>query len=244
MLAAIYARKSTGQNVADDAKSVTRQIANAKAFAVSKGWIVSDDLIFSDDGISGAETKRLLARSRMLEAAARKSFDVVVMQAQDRFSRRDGDEAFGELKQLGRLVGIWFYSDGTQFEAGTFASNTLGFLKAEFAAEYRRAIASKTTEAMIRKASLGYATGGRTFGYDQVRVNGNVERRINPVEAAVVRDIYQRYADGEGYKAIAPAITIDNGHDYRRNEKQSGPRIPVRSPSYRTCIEIVIAGKI
>ena len=42
MLAAIYARKSTQQsNVGDEEKSVTRQIAQAKAYAVPKGWHVS-----------------------------------------------------------------------------------------------------------------------------------------------------------------------------------------------------------
>jgi len=39
MIAAIYARKSTEQNgVADEAKSVTRQIDNARAYATKKGW--------------------------------------------------------------------------------------------------------------------------------------------------------------------------------------------------------------
>ena len=43
MNAAIYARKSTEQKgVADDAKSVTRQIAHAKAFALTKGWKTDD----------------------------------------------------------------------------------------------------------------------------------------------------------------------------------------------------------
>ena len=43
MIAAIYARKSTEQNgVADDAKSVTRQIDNARAYAQRKGWAVDD----------------------------------------------------------------------------------------------------------------------------------------------------------------------------------------------------------
>jgi hypothetical protein len=37
MIAAIYARKSTEQDVADDAKSVTRQVENARAFAVARG---------------------------------------------------------------------------------------------------------------------------------------------------------------------------------------------------------------
>lgn len=42
MIAAIYARKSTEQNgVAEDAKSVTRQIEHAKAYAAKKGWTVA-----------------------------------------------------------------------------------------------------------------------------------------------------------------------------------------------------------
>jgi hypothetical protein len=43
VIAAIYARKSTEQvGVTDEAKSVTRQIANAHAYATRKGWTVDD----------------------------------------------------------------------------------------------------------------------------------------------------------------------------------------------------------
>jgi site-specific DNA recombinase len=56
MIAAIYARKSTEQNgVADEAKSVARQIEHARAYATTKGWTVPDEYVFVDDGISGAE---------------------------------------------------------------------------------------------------------------------------------------------------------------------------------------------
>lgn len=56
MLAAIYARKSTEQTgMNDEEKSVTRQIEHAKAYASKKGWTVSEEHIYSDDGISGAE---------------------------------------------------------------------------------------------------------------------------------------------------------------------------------------------
>lgn len=54
MIHTIYARKSTDQTaVADEAKSVTTQIENAKAFIASKGWTLA--AIFKDDGVSGAE---------------------------------------------------------------------------------------------------------------------------------------------------------------------------------------------
>src|SRR5206468_11765727 len=55
MITAIYARKSTEQNgVADEAKSVTRQIEHARAYAERKGWTVADEHVYSDDGVSGA----------------------------------------------------------------------------------------------------------------------------------------------------------------------------------------------
>ena len=58
MIAAIYARKSTEQNgVADEARSVTRQIDHAKDYAERKGWMVDEAAVFVDDGISGAEFK-------------------------------------------------------------------------------------------------------------------------------------------------------------------------------------------
>jgi DNA invertase Pin-like site-specific DNA recombinase len=55
MIAAIYVRKSTEQNVSDEEKSVTRQIDQARAFAERKGWTVDDAHVYADDGISGAE---------------------------------------------------------------------------------------------------------------------------------------------------------------------------------------------
>ena len=42
----------------------------------------------------------------------------------------------------------------------------------------------RTRDAMIRKAKTGHVTGGRVFGYDNLRVEGHVERRINEAEAA------------------------------------------------------------
>ena len=56
LLAAIYCRKSTEQNgIADDAKSVARQIEHARAYAIRRGCTVVDEHVYVDDGISGAE---------------------------------------------------------------------------------------------------------------------------------------------------------------------------------------------
>src|SRR5262245_61001734 len=67
--AAIYSRKSTEQSgVAEDAKSVTRQIEHATAYAERKGWTVATEHLFVDDGISGAEFVRRPGFARLLAA--------------------------------------------------------------------------------------------------------------------------------------------------------------------------------
>ena len=50
----------------------------------------------------------------------------------------------------------------------------------------------RTYDALGRKAKAGHVAGGIVFGYQNVRVDGHVERRIHEPEAAVVRRIFDR----------------------------------------------------
>jgi len=232
MIAAIYARKSTEQDGADaDAKSVARQLENARAFALAKGWRVPDRHAYSDDAISGAETKKLVNRQRLLGAldATPPPFQVLIMRDASRFSRRDGDEAFGELKRIAqRGIEIWFYQDGgSRFAFGNFGDNVVGFVRAEMNAEYRRQIAKWTSEAMMRKAKQGHSTGGSTFGYTNIQINGHTERRINEAEAKVVRRIFSLCGSGYGYTAIAKQLSAERAVTPR----QAPGRVPGWSPS-------------
>jgi hypothetical protein len=134
---------------------------------------------------------------------------VLIVQAADRLPRRDGHEALTELTTIAKAhVAVWFYSDGSQFEYGTFQANVVGFMRAEFGAEFRRSIASKTAEAMRRKAAKGHVCGGSCFGYTNVEREGHVDRIINDAEAAVVRRIFAM-AEHEGYSRIAKTLNAD-----------------------------------
>ena len=58
MIAAICARKSTEQKgVADEQRSVVRQVEHAQQYAERKGWIVADEHVYVDDGISGGRVR-------------------------------------------------------------------------------------------------------------------------------------------------------------------------------------------
>jgi DNA invertase Pin-like site-specific DNA recombinase len=129
-------------------------------------------------------------------------FQVLVMSEESRLGR-ESTETFPALKQiLAAGVRIFSYLEDREVLLGTLADNTMTFLRAEFAAEERRKAAQRTLDAMVRKARAGYVTGGKVFGYDNVRIaKGQVDRQIN--EAAIVRRIFTLYADGCGYRNIA-----------------------------------------
>src|SRR5437879_3750360 len=96
MIAAIYARKSTDQpGIADDQKSVVRQIETCRAYALRKGYVVSDEWIVADDGISGAEfTRRPGLRHLMNCLRPRPPFQVLIMTEESRLGREALETGF------------------------------------------------------------------------------------------------------------------------------------------------------
>ena len=101
MIAAIYVRKSTDQSgVADEAKSVRRQIEHARAYAAGHGWTVRDEYSFVDDGISGAEFANRPGFVRLMAALRpRAPFEVLIMSEESRLGREAIETAYA-LKQL------------------------------------------------------------------------------------------------------------------------------------------------
>jgi DNA invertase Pin-like site-specific DNA recombinase len=111
--AAIYARKSTDQTgVAEEQKSVARQIENATAYAARKGWTVDAALIFTDDGISGAEFTRRPGFLRLMNTLKpQPPFGVLVMSEESRLGRESIETAYA-LKQLVQAgVRVFFYQE-------------------------------------------------------------------------------------------------------------------------------------
>src|SRR5262245_51705948 len=89
MIAAVYARKSTDQSgVADDQKSVARQVEHARAYAARKDWTVAGEHVYVDDGISGAEFERRPGYMRLLNALGRRApFQVLIVSELSRLGR-------------------------------------------------------------------------------------------------------------------------------------------------------------
>jgi site-specific DNA recombinase len=215
--AAIYARKSTEQaGLADEQKSVARQIEHARSYAARKGWTVLEDHIYVDDGISGAEFSARAGFVRLMNALKpRPPFQVLVMADESRLGREAIETSY-TLKQLLQAgVQVWFYLEDRQRTLESATDKILLSVTA-FADELEREKArQRTYDALARKARAGHVTGGRVFGYDNVEVRttdgrrSHVERRINDAEASVVRKIFELAIAGYGKKAIARTLNED-----------------------------------
>ena len=86
--------------MADEQKSVGRQVDHARQYADRKGWTVDDDSVFVDDGISGAEFANRPQYLRLLNALKpRPRFQVLIMSEESRLGREAIETAYA-LKQL------------------------------------------------------------------------------------------------------------------------------------------------
>jgi site-specific DNA recombinase len=211
MRCAIYARKSTDQaGVADEQRSVARQIAHATAYAERKGWTVIDAQVYVDDGISGAEFANRPGFLRLMNALTpRPRFDVLVMSEESRLGREAIETAYALKQIISAGVRVFFYLEDRERILQTPTDKLLMSVTA-FADELERERArQRTFDALSRKAKAGHVTGGRVFGYDNVEVLGpdgtrsHVERRINAAEAAVVVRIFELSDQGLGQRLIA-----------------------------------------
>jgi site-specific DNA recombinase len=213
--AAFYGRKSTEQTgVADEARSVARQEARAREFAVERGWEISPEFTFSDDGISGAEFETRPGLQALLrELTPRPRFAHLIIMDTSRLGREAWETNYLVKRLLQAGVRIWTYLDGREITVQDKLRHTVtGLVDDEERDRGRR----RTRDAMLHKARLGHVTGGVTFGYRNVEVRtpagkrSHVERAVDPVEAAVVERIFGLYLEGCGFRTIAKRLNAEH----------------------------------
>ena len=93
----------------------------------------------------------------------------------------------------------------------------------------REHASERVYDTMQRKARAGYVTGGRKYGYTNVPVDGHVERRINPAEAAVIGRIFELFAAGSSSRQIAKQLNAA-GVPGPRSRARPGARECGRAP--------------
>ena len=231
----MIAAKSTAEpGVADDAKSVTRQVENARAFATSKGWTTDDAYVFVDDGQSGAEFKRRKGLQRLLGALKPKpSFGAVVVSEQKSLGREQYDTG-SLIKQLAMAgVEIFEYVHGQSLTPKNWQDKAMSAMRSAADEAHREQTRERVHEAHLAKVRRGYVVGGRVFGYRNEDVfNGedqhgrplrsHVTRVIDETQARVVVRIFELYVSGLGLKAIAKRLTSEGAAHPKPFRRQDG----------------------
>ena len=221
VVAAILARKSTEQvGVTDEQRSVTLQIEHARAYALAHGWVVLDEYIFVDDGISGAEFRKRPGLTRLLNTLRPSPpFQILLMSEESRLGREQIETAYVIKQILDAGVRLFYYLDDRERTLDSATEKVLLSLSG-FASEMERERGQQRThDALLRLARGGYVTGGKVYGYDNVRVSppgtgGGTHRPparrvINPAQATVVRRIFEWSAEGWGITRIAKQLNAE-----------------------------------
>ncbi len=216
MIAAIYARKSTGQIVSEEEKSVTRQVEHGRAFATRKGWIADDAYVYMDDGVSGAEFDHRPGLQRLLAAlTARPPFGALVVMDESRLGREALETGYLLKRLLRAGVRIFCYLDDRELRFDTATEKMVAIVRGAAADLERDSGRQRTKDAMLRKAKAGHMIGGRRFGYDNVGARSpegqrlHTEYQVNEAEVAAVRRIFELCAEGFGYLRIAHRLNAE-----------------------------------
>ena len=234
MIAARYCRKSTderdvdtGAKKADEAKSIPRQRDHGRLFGQSRGWVVDDRYCYEDENVSGAEFEKRSGLQCLLKALTPKPpFQILII---SEFSRlgRDTIKTLSVLQQiLDAGVKVFSYLDQREINLDEMGEIT-SFMQSWGATFERRKARDRATDTSLRKARAGHVTGGRTFGYTNIKVDGHKDRVINEGEATVVRQIFTLFSEGKGLKKLAGELNVSGCIPPRPSK--SGP--PGWSPS-------------
>jgi site-specific DNA recombinase len=150
--------------------------------------------VYSDRGVSGATLMRPGIQS-LLQCGIQHKFDLIYAEALDRISR-DQEDAAGFFKRMCfAAVKIITLAEGEISELHVGLKGTMNAL-------FLKDLAQKTRRGLQGRVLQGLSGGGLCYGYDLLPGETGV-RRVNEIEATVIRTIFGDYAAGQSPRAIA-----------------------------------------
>jgi DNA invertase Pin-like site-specific DNA recombinase len=198
-LAAVYIRVSTEEQTE---YSPDAQLAEIRKYAAREGYAIPPEFVFSDEGITGRKTAKRDGFNRMIGVAKTKPrpFDAILLWKFSRFARNREDSVVYKSmlrKQLG--IDVVSVSEPVGDDKMSVLIEALIEAMDEY---YSINLAEEVRRGMTEKARRGGLQTTPPFGYG---VSGNVLVALEG-EAAVVRDIFGRFARGDGLSAIARSM--------------------------------------
>ena len=233
--AAIYARVSSERQREEG--TIHSQLAGLRELAAERGLLVAEELVFCDEGFSGATLVRP-ALERLRDRAAEGCFDVLLCHTPDRLARKYAYQVL-LLEELARAgVEVVFASGGER--SGTPEDELLRQFQGMIA-EYERAqIRERTRRGKLHRARTGHQAvmAGAPYGYRFVRKTEITDGywEIVDHEAEVVREIFRRYTQENCSMADLARWLTAQGISTRKGQSvwdRSTVWGMLRNPAYR-----------
>ena len=183
-----------------DEYSPDSQLKKIRESAAKDGYVIPDEYVFYDDGISGRSAKKRGDFNRMIAVAKEKDhpFDRIYVWKFSRFARNQEESMVYKNLLRKKDVAVISVSEAIpEGHFGTLIERIIEWMD-EF---YSINLGAEVTRGMTEKASRGEPTCAPPYGYVMR------DKKYYPDEesgaADIVREVFRRYADGEGMREIA-----------------------------------------
>lgn len=235
--AAAYIRVSTDDQIE---YSPASQLEKIREYAKRNGYILPDEYIYMDEGISGRHTAKRAAFNRMIGTAKQKPkpFDAILLWKFSRFARNREDSIVYK-SMLRKQCGIDVISISESI--GDDKMSVLIEALIEAMDEYYSInLSEEVKRGMTEKVSRGEAVTIPSFGY-QIRDGKYIP---DPDTAPIIRRIFTDFANGKGMIVIARELN-DMGLRTRRGNlfENRTIRYILRNPVYIGKIRWTPTGK-
>lgn len=222
---AIYIRVST-QEQALEGFSIDEQQRRLLSFCEAKNWTVYKSYI--DPGYSGSNLNRP-AIQQLIKDAENHCFDMVLIYKLDRLSRSQKD-TMHLLEDVFLSNKVDLMAMNESFDTSTpFGRAMIGILSV-FAQLERENIKERTSMGRKARISKGYFHGSHPpLGY-QFKPGGN-DLETNPYESIMVREIFEKFLNGETIYSIAQCMAETYGNNVREWSNTMVRRI-LKNPVY------------
>lgn len=236
-IAAAYIRVSTDDQVE---YSPASQLEKIREYAKRNNYILPDEYVFVDEGISGRHTAKRAAFNKMIGTAKTKPkpFDAILLWKFSRFARNREDSIVYK-SMLRKQCGIDVISISENL--GDDKMSVLIEALIEAMDEYYSInLSEEVKRGMTEKASRGEAVTIPSFGYN-IKDGKYIP---DPETAVIVQKIYNDFLNGKGMRTIAAEIN-DCGYRTRRGNRFENRTIQyiLKNPVYIGKIRWTPTGK-
>lgn len=183
-----------------DEYSPDSQLKKVREYAAKEGYMIPDEYVFYDDGISGRSVKKRDDFQRMIALAKEKThpFDVIYVWKFSRFARNQEESMV--LKNLLKKRGVSVVSVSEPIPDGHFGSLIERII--EWTDEYYLVnLGAEVMRGMTEKASRGEPTCAPPFGY--IMRDGMYYPDEESGKANIVREVFTLYANGVKQRELA-----------------------------------------